>query len=63
MSPRFSIITVTYNASLWIEKTILSVLNQSYSDIEYIIIDGKSKDQTIDIIKKYEKKLPTGLVK
>ncbi|MCD7916478.1 MAG: glycosyltransferase [Tannerellaceae bacterium] len=57
MSPRFSIITVTYNASLWIEKTILSVLNQSYSDIEYIIIDGKSKDQTIDIIKKYEKKI------
>ena len=52
--PVFSIITVTYNAEQWLERTILSVLSQSYSNIEYIIIDGGSKDKTVDIIKQYE---------
>ncbi len=50
-----SIITVSYNAVKTIEKTILSVLEQSYTNIEYIIIDGQSTDGTLDIIKKYEK--------
>lgn len=53
MQPRFSIITITYNASKWLERTILSVLSQSYSNIEYIIIDGASTDGTVDIIKQY----------
>lgn len=51
--PLVSIITVAYNAGLSIEKTIQSVLSQTYVPIEYIIIDGDSKDNTVDIIKKY----------
>jgi glycosyltransferase involved in cell wall biosynthesis len=52
--PLVSIITATLNSSLYIEQTIESVLSQSYKNIEYIIIDGKSNDGTLDIIKKYE---------
>ena len=55
--PTISIITVAYNASNTIETTILSVVNQTYPNIEYIIIDGGSTDGTIDIIKKYESKI------
>lgn len=51
--PLISVITVSYNAVLTIEQTILSVIDQTYPNIEYIIIDGGSKDTTIDIIKKY----------
>lgn len=54
MQAVFSIVTVTYNASAWLERTILSVLNQSYPHIEYLIIDGGSTDGTVDIIKQYE---------
>ena len=53
MSMLFSIITVTYNAVEWLERTIQSVISQSYTNIEYIIIDGNSTDGTLDIIKKY----------
>ena len=49
--PTFSIITITYNAERWLERTILSVLSQSYPNIEYILIDGASKDKTVEIIK------------
>jgi glycosyltransferase involved in cell wall biosynthesis len=52
-----SIITVVYNGVATLEQTILSVINQTYKNIEYIIIDGGSTDGTIDIIKKYEKHL------
>lgn len=52
-----SIITVAYNAVSTIEETILSVINQTYTNIEYIIIDGGSTDGTIEIIKKYEKQI------
>jgi glycosyltransferase involved in cell wall biosynthesis len=52
---KISIITVVYNGSKTLEQTIHSVLNQSYKNIEYIIIDGGSTDGTIDIVKKYEK--------
>ena len=57
ISPSISIITVSYNAVATIEKTILSVINQSYSNIEYIIIDGGSTDDTLNIIKKYQEKI------
>jgi glycosyltransferase involved in cell wall biosynthesis len=52
--PKFSIITVTYNAAQWLERTIQSILSQTYPNIEYIIVDGKSTDETVDIITNYE---------
>ena len=55
--PLITIITVSYNAVSNIEETIESVINQTYPYIEYIIIDGGSKDGTIDIIKKYEDRI------
>lgn len=56
-SIKISIITVSYNAVQTIEQTISSVVNQTYQNIEYIIIDGGSMDGTIDVIKKYEDKI------
>lgn len=56
-SPLISIVTVVFNNVNSLEKTILSVINQSYNNIEYIIIDGGSTDGTIDIIKKYDDKI------
>jgi len=55
--PLISIITVVYNAEKTLEQTILSVINQSYSNIEFIIIDGGSKDGTTNIINKYSSKI------
>ena len=55
--PVISIITITYNGEKHIEQTIQSVLGQTYPNIQYIIIDGGSTDQTLSIIKKYEQKL------
>lgn len=51
---KISIITVCFNAEKDIEKTLLSVLNQSDKDYEYIIIDGKSTDNTLNIINRYK---------
>jgi glycosyltransferase involved in cell wall biosynthesis len=51
-SPKISVITVVFNGEKYIESTILSVINQNYSNIEYIIIDGDSSDGTIDQINK-----------
>ena len=52
--PQFSIITICYNSSATIERTIKSVLAQTFTDYEYIIVDGGTKDSTLDIVKKYE---------
>ena len=55
--PKISIITICYNAAQTIEKTIKSVVAQDYPNIEYLIIDGKSKDNTLEIVAKYEDKI------
>ncbi|GHT75655.1 hypothetical protein AGMMS50262_11610 [Bacteroidia bacterium] len=56
-NPLISIITVTYNAQDFLEQTMQSVFAQTYSNIEYLIIDGCSQDNTVSIIKKQESKL------
>lgn len=56
-SPLVSIITIVRNGERTIEKTIQSVLGQSYKNIEYIIVDGESRDSTLNIVKKYEAKI------
>lgn len=52
--PSISVITVVYNGEDVLEKTIQSVKHQTYANIEYLVIDGQSKDKTVEIIKKYE---------
>jgi glycosyltransferase involved in cell wall biosynthesis len=54
--PRFSVITACYNSEKTIENTIISMINQTFNDYEYIIIDGGSKDGTLEIIEKHKPK-------
>lgn len=55
--PKLSVITIVYNNATDIERTMLSVLNQTYPNIEYIVVDGGSTDGTLDIIKKYKDRI------
>jgi glycosyltransferase involved in cell wall biosynthesis len=57
MKPTLSVITVVYNNVRDVERTLLSVLNQTYSAIEYIVVDGASTDGTLDIIKRYKSRI------
>ena len=50
LTPKFSVITVCYNAQATLEDTIQSVIAQTYHHVEYIIVDGASKDRTLSII-------------
>ncbi len=54
---KVSVITVCYNAEKDIEKTLLSVIKQSYKDFEYIIVDGKSSDRTMEIVNRYSERI------
>lgn len=55
--PKFTVVTPTYNQGQFIERTIDSVLSQGYPNLEFIIIDGGSKDNTVELIKKHERHL------
>ncbi|MEA5139284.1 glycosyltransferase family 2 protein [Arcicella rigui] len=57
MRPKISIITATYNSAKTLEQSLLSVISQGYNNIEYIVIDGGSKDGTLGILEKYNSEI------
>lgn len=55
--PLITVITIAYNSARYLEKTIKSALSQSYDNVEYIVIDGGSTDESIDILKRYDSEI------
>lgn len=60
--PTISVITVCYNSQATIDQCISSIVNQSYDDFEYIVVDGCSSDNTLEIISKYKKNIDTLII-
>lgn len=58
-NPKFSVITVTYNAAQVLEDTLQSVITQTYKNVEYIIVDGASEDGTLSLVQKYRSRIHT----
>jgi glycosyltransferase involved in cell wall biosynthesis len=61
MNPKFSIITIVYNGETFIEGTMKSVLNQTFTDYEYIIVDGASKDSTMSLVQDFAQNTPLSI--
>lgn len=59
MLPKVTVVTVTYNAADCVEMTLKSVIAQTYSNLEYIVVDGKSSDSTMDIVERYRAHIST----
>ena len=59
MSPKVTVVTVTYNAADCVEMTLKSVIAQTYSNLEYIVVDGNSTDSTMKIVERYRERINT----